>query len=72
MGKANKLFAGLILSAGILYAADGTAVVSSGSSTVDNQASITTQPTVKNSTAKARSNTPVPKTNWSKIKDLFM
>jgi hypothetical protein len=71
MGKMSKYFLAIVLAGSILYAADGEKGTSESSTASKSQATTTTQQAASG-TAKAKIITPAPKTNWSKIKDLFM
>ena len=71
MRKMIKYFLGIMLTASVLYAADDTKSASDQPATVKSQATTTAQQPASG-TAKAKIITPAPKTNWSKIKDLFM
>ena len=71
MGKMSKYFLGIVSAVFIIYAADNAKSVSEPSTAAKSQVTTTMQQAT-GGTAKVKITIPAPKTNWSKIKDLFM
>jgi hypothetical protein len=70
MVKASQFLMSVLLAASLLYAADNTTSSAPAGATISKPA--TTEQAAPKGAAKAKIVIPAQKTNWSKIKDLFM